>query len=94
MTASHSKTVSVVWTTYEIDPYHIYVLLTHSVSRRLKLLAKHTIHMCELLVHKLIIREKKTNKRWEFQLGRNAYFSVCHNIRSIGPSWDFDFMCS
>ena len=48
----------------------------------------------ELIVQKLIIRGKKTNKRRELQLGRNAYFSVCHTIRSIGPSWDFDFMYS
>ena len=48
----------------------------------------------ELIVQKLIIRGKKTNKRREFHLGRNAYFSVCHTIRSIGPSWDFDFMYS
>jgi len=48
----------------------------------------------ELIVQKLIIQGKKTNKRRELHLGRNAYFSVCHNIRSIGPSWDFDFMYS
>src|SRR5215469_15453136 len=48
----------------------------------------------ELIVQKLIIRGKKTNKRRELHLGRNAYFSVCHNIWSIGPSWDFDFMYS
>src|SRR5579864_5056360 len=37
---------------------------------------------------------QKTKKRREFQFGRNAYFSVCHTIRSRGPSWDFDFMYS
>jgi len=25
-----------VWTTYEIDPYHVYVLVTHSVSEAAK----------------------------------------------------------
>ncbi len=30
-----------------------------------------------------------------FIFDRNAYFlAVCHNIRSIGPSWDFDLMNS
>jgi len=36
----------------------------------------------------------RKDKRRELHVGRNAYFSVCHNIRSIGPSWDFDFMYS
>ena len=43
---------------------------------------------------KLLIRGKKTKKRREFHFGRNAYFSVCHNMRSIGPTWDFDLMYS
>ena len=29
-----------VWTTYEIDPYHVYVLLTHSVSEAAKTFGK------------------------------------------------------
>ena len=48
----------------------------------------------EFIVQKLVIRGKKTKKRREFQLGRNAYFSVCHTIRSTGPSWDFALMYS
>ena len=48
----------------------------------------------EVIVQKLLMRGKKTKKRREFRVGRNAYFSVCHKMRSRGPSWDFDLMYS